>query len=57
MAEVDSLDKEKAKESACFPTLNFFLLTEFLQNVPNPDFSHIVLVKTSIIPGLMRAWE
>ena len=57
MAEVDSLDEEKVKESANFPTMNFFLLREYLQNVPSPDFCHVVVVKTSIIPGLMRAWK
>jgi len=36
------LDEEKAEEGACSPTLKDFS-SDFLQNVPNPDFSHVGL--------------
>jgi len=34
--------------------IEFFSAKGVLQNVPNQDFDNVVLVKTNIIPGLMR---
>jgi len=34
--------------------IEFFSAKRVLQNVPNQDFDNVVLVKTNIIPGLMR---
>jgi len=45
--EVATLNKEKPEESVCSPMLKVFYSTK----VPNPDFSHIVLVKP-----LFQAW-
>ena len=50
--EVATLDEEKAEVSVCSWMLKVFYF-EFLQNIPNPDFSHAALSLVKLIPGPM----